>query len=323
MYNDAGALAGDAGLTWNKTTNFLNATAGYTIGTDVTLRRAAANSLRLGPVAAASPTAQTLSVQGVLTGTTDIAGAAWTIAGSQGTGTGAGGSIIFQTAPAGSTGSTQNALATVLTLNSSGQTVVGVGAVALPSVVFSGNLVTGLYQTAANRIDVSINGSNRFRIANDFQLGSTAMVAWSSGTTIGTSDTLLVRGGAAATLQMGAADAAFAVAQTLKVQSVVAGTSNVPGANWTLSGSQSTGDQAGGSIVFRTAPAGSSGTTQNALATVLTLTTTGAVVASGKTLTLGNAAVTGLVAGVLAATTNASIVITDSGGQAYRIPCII
>jgi hypothetical protein len=44
---------------------------------------------------------------------------------------------------------------------------------------------------------------------------------------------------------------------------------------------------------------------------------------SGATLTIGNAAVTGLTAGVLAATTNASIVITDQTGQAYRIPCII
>jgi len=34
-------------------------------------------------------------------------------------------------------------------------------------------------------------------------------------------------------------------------------------------------------------------------------------------------ATTGLVAGVLAATTNASIVITDGSGQVYRIPCII
>lgn len=34
-------------------------------------------------------------------------------------------------------------------------------------------------------------------------------------------------------------------------------------------------------------------------------------------------AVTGLGAGVLAATTNATIVITDASGQAYRVPCII
>lgn len=55
------------------------------------------------------------------------------------------------------------------------------------------------------------------------------------------------------------------------------------------------------------------------------LSTSGAgiTVGSGQSLTLGNAAVTGLSAGVLAALTNATIVITDSAGQAYRIPCII
>lgn len=55
------------------------------------------------------------------------------------------------------------------------------------------------------------------------------------------------------------------------------------------------------------------------------LSTSGAgiTVGSGQVLKLGNAATTGLTAGVLAATTNASIVITDSAGQAYRIPCII
>jgi hypothetical protein len=55
-----------------------------------------------------------------------------------------------------------------------------------------------------------------------------------------------------------------------------------------------------------------------------TLTVNGGVtIASTKTLKLGNAAVTGLVAGVLAATTNASITITDLAGTVYRIPCIV
>lgn len=43
----------------------------------------------------------------------------------------------------------------------------------------------------------------------------------------------------------------------------------------------------------------------------------------GANLNLGNAATTGLTPGVLSATTNATIVISDSTGQAYRIPCII
>jgi hypothetical protein len=73
-------------------------------------------------------------------------------------------------------------------------------------------------------------------------------------------------------LRLGLADAAAPVAQTLSVQSVVAGTSNTAGANFTIDGSQGTGTGAGGSIVFRVAPAGSSGTAQNALATFLEAT---------------------------------------------------
>lgn len=49
----------------------------------------------------------------------------------------------------------------------------------------------------------------------------------------------------------------------------------------------------------------------------------GLTIGSGQALKLGNAATTGLTAGVLAATTNATISITDSTGQVYRIPCII
>lgn len=46
-------------------------------------------------------------------------------------------------------------------------------------------------------------------------------------------------------------------------------------------------------------------------------------VGSGSTFILGNAATTGLAPGVVAATTNATIVVLDSTGQAYRVPCII
>lgn len=44
---------------------------------------------------------------------------------------------------------------------------------------------------------------------------------------------------------------------------------------------------------------------------------------TGGALKLGNAAVTGLIAGALAALTTASITIQDSTGTTYRIPCII
>jgi hypothetical protein len=83
-------------------------------------------------------------------------------------------------------------------------------------------------------------------------------------------DVFIERAGAA-NLRLGAPDAAVAIAQTLSVQNVVAGTSNADGANWTFNGSQSTGNHQGGSIIFQTATAGSSGTSVNALAPALTL----------------------------------------------------
>ena len=83
---------------------------------DTILRRAAAANWAMGSTDAASPVAQTLSVQNVAAGTSNTSGATWTFAGSRGTGTGAGGAINFQVAPASTTGSTQNTLATVLSL---------------------------------------------------------------------------------------------------------------------------------------------------------------------------------------------------------------
>lgn len=91
----------------------------------------------------------------------------------------------------------------------------------------------------------------------------------------GTLDTILTRRGAA-NLRFGAADAAAPVDQTLSVQSVVAGTSNTAGANLTITGSQGTGTGAGGSIIFQVAPAGGTGTAQNALATALQIVSTSA-----------------------------------------------
>lgn len=85
---------------------------------DAFIERLGAGSLRFGAPDAAAPVAQILSVQNVVAGTSNTAGANLTIAGSKGTGTGLGGSIIFQVAPAGTTGTAQNALATALTIDS-------------------------------------------------------------------------------------------------------------------------------------------------------------------------------------------------------------
>jgi hypothetical protein len=88
---------------------------------DVILTRRAAANLRLGAAdttGTTAPTPQFLSAQSWASSTTDNqTGADFTIDGSQGTGTGAGGSIIFRVAPAGGTSNgVQNALADALTI---------------------------------------------------------------------------------------------------------------------------------------------------------------------------------------------------------------
>ncbi len=64
-------------------------------------------------------------------------------------------------------------------------------------------------------------------------------------------------------LQFGGADAASPTAVALRAQSVVTGTSNTSGQNFTIRASVGTGNAVGGAIVFVVAPAGSSGTSQN------------------------------------------------------------
>lgn len=140
---------------WSNTTN-----VGLSNAVDTFISRSAAATLHFGTADAASPVAQTLGVQGVVAGTTNTAGANFTIAGSIGTGTGTGGSIIFQTAAAGSTGSTQNALVTALTIDST------------QLATFAGNILTG---TAGKGLQIK-SGSNA-RIGTGTLSGGTLAVA--------------------------------------------------------------------------------------------------------------------------------------------------
>ena len=118
-YNGVGVFIGTtAGL------NFTNGSLPYDT-VDLILRRKAAANLQLGLADAATPVAQKLSVQSIVGGggTPNLSAAAYpfTITGAQGTGQGAGGSIIFQTAPAAvSSGNGQNGLTDTLTLDSVG-----------------------------------------------------------------------------------------------------------------------------------------------------------------------------------------------------------
>lgn len=117
----------------------------------------------------------------------------------------------------------------------------------------------------------SSNSADAFYVsANGSRVAANAYFGFSAGGGINNPDVYLLRRGAA-NIQLGLADAAAPVAQTLSVQSVVAGTSNTAGANLTITGSQGTGTGAGGSLIFQVAPAGSSGTAQNALANAMVI----------------------------------------------------
>jgi hypothetical protein len=141
-----------------------------------------------------------------------------------------------------------------------------------------GSGATDIYNSVTYGINgaaYSFNGTPVFGNAQGSRFDVAVPIAF--GTTVGGSPDIFLRRVGAANLALGAADAASPVAQTLSVQNVVGGTSNTAGANWTLAGSRGTGTGAGGDIIFQTAPAGGSGTSQNALAAAFTVKGDGAV----------------------------------------------
>lgn len=110
---------------------------------DLFLRRVGAASIALGAVDSASPVAQTINFQGVAAGNSNVAGQNATFNGSRGTGTGIGGAFLFYTAPAGSSGSSQNALALNLQIRQSGGIQIGSLGGAAPALLpFSGTAYT-------------------------------------------------------------------------------------------------------------------------------------------------------------------------------------
>ena len=85
---------------------------------DIFIERVSAAKLRFGAPDAAAPVVQTISVQNTVAGTSNTAGANTFIQGSQGTGNAGGGTIQFQVAPAGSSGTAQNPLVAAFSINS-------------------------------------------------------------------------------------------------------------------------------------------------------------------------------------------------------------
>lgn len=126
---------------------------------DLFLERLGAASLRMGgPDIVGTPGAQTFSVQGVATSQSNTAGADFNIKGSASTGNAVGGSIILQTTPAGSTGTTQNVFASTVAVTPTAVTSI----VPITANSFTPSSATiptnGIYLSSANTVAISANG---------------------------------------------------------------------------------------------------------------------------------------------------------------------
>ena len=154
----------------------------------------------------------------------------------------------------------------------------------------------------------AVSSSSLYVDTNNMTLWSGGLMRWSASLqSASTADTFIGRAGAA-TIELGAADAAAPVAQTLRTQGVVAGTANTNGANFNIGASPGTGTGTGGSLVFQVAPAGSSGSTQNALVAALTIDSTKTATFAGSITTSGT---------VNSGTVNSGIYGTTGGTGVY------
>lgn len=148
---------------------------------------------------------------------------------------------------------------------------------------------------------------------------NTGTFSWSnSSNTNGTTDLILSRQGVA-NLQLGGADAAAPVAQTFSVQSVVTGTSNTAGTNWTDVASLSTGTAVAGTKIINT---GFSNTVGTATVTI-TIATPGVITWTAHGLVTGSPVVfttTGaLPTGITAGTTYYAITTATLGLNTFQI----
>lgn len=143
----------------------------------------------------------------------------------------------------------------------------------------------------------AINAGNRINLLGrtttlGFEMISSQFLAWSNSTTDCVGGDTFIGRAAAGSIQLGNADAASPVSQAFYAQSVVAGTSNTAGTDWTFNASRGTGTAAGGKIILKTAPAGATGTSQNSLVAAITLTAPSqrGGVTQQPSIVLGNAA---------------------------------
>jgi hypothetical protein len=141
-------------------------------------------------------------------------------------------------------------------------TTCSAGTLAVGGAVLGGN---ALAVTGSGQYSSSLSASGDISsVSGNMSIAQGQRFQWNGGNTVLSSPT-------GATVQHGAADTASPVAQTIQAQNVVSGTSNTAAPNLTIRAPAGTGTGAGGSLIVQVAPAGTTGTAQNAWATAATI----------------------------------------------------
>lgn len=130
-------------------------------------------------------------------------------------------------------------------------------------VLYLAGVTSGSCSTAVLCTNGPIQATTFITAGTNFTAGATGAIGWSGRGSI----TSAVAGN----VQFGLADVAAPVAQTLSMQSVVAGTSNIAGANAILDLSRGTGSGVGGNLTVNCAPSGAAATVQNTFVACLTI----------------------------------------------------
>lgn len=214
-----------------------------------------------------APVAQTIRSQGALAGgTSNVAGANLTVIVSPGKGTGAGGSFIVQTAPAGSTGTVVNAPVTALTIDSTGLISTGAGGNSIPQFVFTPNSGSNTSFGSANSGSELIVFSAGTQIhgitASAIVEASGGGMRWTnSSSNVTTTQDLALQRIAAANLRLGFGNNATPVANVLTIgeSSRPATDTNVGGANGTVQSGNGTGTGAVSHFLIQTPVVAGSG----------------------------------------------------------------
>lgn len=214
---DALAINGTSTFTGNIALNgqivatgsiFAGASSLITFNTRGVLTSPAVGTIQFGQADAAAPVAQTIMVQNVVSGTSNTAGANTIVNLSVGTGTGIGGNLIINGAPHSTTGSTQNALSPILTLN--GDTLAATFGGTLTGSITNGFAIGGAGTTTGVQIALYNTGLG---------LASAAPIYWTGGNLNGAPVTGLSADASAGVVDVGTG-AQGSIAGSLKLASI-------------------------------------------------------------------------------------------------------